>query len=176
MKNSLLILILLFTADSFACSEILDSSLRVLDSDTEQSLCEYSGKVVLVVNVASKCGYTPQYAGLQRLYSKYKEDGLVVIGIPSRDFFFKQEFSEESKVAEFCSTEYGVDFPMFATAKVKGRKAHPLYKKLIAATGKEPSWNFNKYLIDRDGQVIGHYESSIKPESEDLVSAIQSIL
>jgi glutathione peroxidase len=130
----------------------------------------------LVVNVASKCGYTPQYAGLQRLYSKYKEDGLVVIGIPSRDFFFKQEFSEESKVAEFCSTEYGVDFPMFATAKVKGRKAHPLYKKLIAATGKEPSWNFNKYLIDRDGQVIGHYESSIKPESEDLVSAIQSIL
>ena len=174
MRNSLLILILLFTADSFACSEILDSSLRVLDSDTEQSLCQYTGNVVLVVNVASKCGYTPQYAGLQRLYSRYKEEGLVVIGIPSRDFF--QEYSEESEVAEFCSTEYWVDFPMFATAKVKGGKAHPLYKKLIAATGKEPSWNFNKYLIDRDGQVIGHYESSIKPESEDLVSAIQSIL
>mgnify|MGYP002630389635 CR=1 FL=1 len=174
MRNSLLILILLFTADSFACSEILDSSLRVLDSDTEQSLCQYTGNVVLVVNVASKCGYTPQYAGLQRLYSRYKEEGLVVIGIPSRDFF--QEYSEESEVAEFCSTEYGVDFPMFATAKVKGGKAHPLYKKLIAATGKEPSWNFNKYLIDRDGQVVGHYGSSITPESEDLVSAIQSIL
>ena len=174
MRNSLLILILLFTADSFACSEILDSSLRVLDSDTEQSLCQYTGNVVLVVNVASKCGYTPQYAGLQRLYSRYKEEGLVVIGIPSRDFF--QEYSEESEVAEFCSTEYGVDFPMFASAKVKGGKAHPLYKKLIAATGKEPSWNFNKYLIDRDGQVVGHYGSSITPESEDLVSAIQSIL
>ena len=174
MRNSLLILILLFTADSFACSEILDSSLRVLDSDTEQSLCQYTGNVVLVVNVASKCGYTPQYAGLQRLYSRYKEEGLVVIGIPSRDFF--QEYSEESEVAEFCSTEYGVDFPMFATAKVKGGKALPLYKKLIAATGKEPSWNFNKYLIDRDGQVVGHYGSSITPESEDLVSAIQSIL
>ena len=174
MRNSLLILILLFTADSFACSEILDSSLRVLDSDTEQSLCQYTGNVVLVVNVASKCGYTPQYAGLQRLYSRYKEEGLVVIGIPSRDFF--QEYSEESEVAEFCSTEYGVDFPMFATAKAKGGKAHPLYKKLIAATGKEPSWNFNKYLIDRDGQVVGHYGSSITPESEDLVSAIQSIL
>ena len=145
-----------------------------MDSDTEQSLCQYTGNVVLVVNVASKCGYTPQYAGLQRLYSRYKEEGLVVIGIPSRDFF--QEYSEESEVAEFCSTEYGVDFPMFATAKVKGGKAHPLYKKLIAATGKEPSWNFNKYLIDRDGQVVGHYGSSITPESEDLVSAIQSIL
>ena len=116
MKHFLLTVILFFVAESFACSDILDSSLRVLDSDDEQSLCEYSGNVVLVVNVASKCGYTPQYEGLQRLYSKYKDDGLVVIGIPSRDFF--QEYSDESKVAEFCSTEYGVDFPMFATAKV----------------------------------------------------------
>ena len=175
MKHSLLILAFFFTANSFACSDLLDSSLRVLDSDNEQSLCEYTGNVVLVVNVASKCGYTPQYAGLQRLYSKYKDEGLVVIGIPSRDFF-KQEFSEESKVAEFCSTEYGVDFPMFATAKVKGKKAHPFYKKLIAATGQSPAWNFNKYLINRDGEVVSHFPSEIKPESESLVSAIQSIL
>ena len=175
MKHILLTVILFFAAESFACSDILDSSLRVLDSDDEQSLCEYSGNVVLVVNVASKCGYTPQYEGLQRIYSKYKDDGLVVIGIPSRDFF-KQEFSEESKVAEFCSTEYGVDFPMFATAKVKGKRAHPFYKKLIAASGEEPQWNFNKYLINRDGQVISHYESGVEPESEELVSAIQAIL
>ena len=98
----------------------------------------------------------------------------MVIGIPSRDFF--QEYSAESKVAEFCSTEYGVEFPMFATAKVTGKKAHPFYKKLIAASGKEPKWNFAKYLIGRDGQVIEHYKSSVTPESERLVSAIQAVL
>ena len=107
-----------------------------MDSDDEKNLCEYSGNVVLVVNVASRCGYTPQYAALQRIYSKYKDDGFVVIGIPSRDF--KQEFSEEAKVAEFCSTEYGVDFPMFATAKVKGKNAHPLYKNLLQLLAKNP--------------------------------------
>jgi len=175
MRFLLITFLSVFSFQSFACSDLLDSSLRLLDSDDEQNLCEYSGQVLLVVNVASKCGYTPQYAGLQRLYEKYQEDGLEIIGIPSRDFF-KQEFSEESKVAEFCSTEYGVDFPMFATAKVKGKRAHPFYKKLIAASGEEPQWNFNKYLINRDGQVISHYESGVEPESEDLVSAIQAIL
>ena len=119
MKNLFILTFLLFASSFFACSDILNSTLRVLDSDDEKNLCEYSGNVVLVVNVASRCGYTPQYAALQRIYSKYKDDGFVVIGIPSRDF--KQEFSEEAKVAEFCSTEYGVDFPMFATAKVKGK-------------------------------------------------------
>jgi glutathione peroxidase len=96
------------------------------------------------------------------------------MGIPSRDFF--QEYSEESKVAEFCSTEYGVNFPMFATTKVTGKKAHPFYKKLIAASGKEPRWNFAKYLIDRDGNVVDHYKSRVTPESEKLVSAIQAVL
>jgi len=123
MKNLFILTLLTLSSASFACSDLLNSNLRVLDSDDEKNLCEYSGNVVLVVNVASRCGYTPQYAALQRIYSKYKDDGFVVIGIPSRDF--KQEFSEEAKVAEFCSTEYGVDFPMFATAKVKGKNAHP---------------------------------------------------
>ena len=163
-----------FSISAFSCSDILNSTLRVLDSDDEKNLCEYSGNVILVVNVASRCGYTPQYAGLQRLYTKFKDDGLTVIGIPSRDFF--QEFSAESKVAEFCSTEYGVEFPMFSTARVSGKKAHPFYKKLIAASGKEPRWNFAKYLINRDGEVIGHYKSSVTPESERLVSAIQAVL
>lgn len=174
MKKLFVLTLTFFSISSFACSDILNSTLRVLDSDDEQNLCEYSGNVILVVNVASRCGYTPQYAGLQRLYTKFKDDGLTIIGIPSRDFF--QEFSAESKVAEFCSTEYGVEFPMFATAKVKGKKAHPFYKKLIAASGKEPKWNFAKYLIGRDGQVIEHYKSSVTPESERLVSAIQAVL
>ena len=174
MKNFFFLIISIYSITSFACSDILNSTLRVLDSDDEINLCEYSGNVVLVVNVASRCGYTPQYAGLQRLYTKYKDDGLMIIGIPSRDFF--QEFSAEAKVAEFCSTEYGVEFPMFATAKVKGKKAHPFYKKLIASSGKEPKWNFAKYLIGRDGEVIEHYKSSVTPESERLVSAIEAVL
>ena len=174
MKNLFILTLSILSSAAFACSDLLNSNLRVLDSDDEQNLCEYSGNVVLVVNVASRCGYTPQYAGLQRLYTKFKDDGLMIIGIPSRDFF--QEFSAESKVAEFCSTEYGVEFPMFATTKVTGKKAHPFYKKLIEASGKEPRWNFAKYLIGRDGQVIGHYKSSVTPESERLVSAIQALL
>lgn len=174
MKHFFILSLAFFSVTTLACSDILDSNLRILDSDDELNLCEYTGNVILVVNVASRCGYTPQYAGLQRLYNKYKEDGLMVIGIPSRDFF--QEYSAESKVAEFCSTEYGVEFPMFATAKVTGKKAHPFYKKLIAASGKEPKWNFAKYLIGRDGQVIEHYKSSVTPESERLVSAIQAVL
>ena len=174
MKKLFVLLLSIFSITSFACSDVLNNTLRVLDSDDEQNLCEYSGNVVLVVNVASRCGYTPQYAALQRIYSKYKDDGFVVLGIPSRDF--KQEFSEEAKVAEFCSTEYGVDFPMFATAKVKGKDAHPFYKKLIAASGKEPRWNFAKYLIGRDGKVIDHYKSRVTPESEKLVSAIQAVI
>ena len=105
-------------------------------------MCEYSGNVVLVVNVASRCGYTPQYAALQRIYSKYKDDGFVVIGIPSRDF--KQEFSEEAKVAEFCSTEYGVDFPMFATAKVKGKNAHPFLQKTYCSFWQRTQMEFCK--------------------------------
>ena len=174
MKQLFFLALTLFTTFTFSCSDILNTNLRILDSDDEKNLCEYSGNVILVVNVASRCGYTPQYAGLQRLYNQFKEDGLTIIGIPSRDFF--QEFSAESKVAEFCSTEYGVEFPMFATAKVKGKKAHPFYKKLIAASGKEPKWNFAKYLIGRDGQVIEHYKSSVTPESERLVTAIQAVL
>ena len=174
MKNLFILTLLISSFNAFACTDLLNSNLRVLDSDDEKNLCEYSGNVVLVVNVASRCGYTPQYAALQRVYSKYKDDGFVVIGIPSRDF--KQEFSEEAKVAEFCSTEYGVEFPMFATTKVTGKKAHPFYKKLIAASGKEPKWNFAKYLIGRDGKVIEHYKSSVTPESERLVSAIQAVL
>jgi glutathione peroxidase len=129
---------------------------------------------LLVVNVASRCGYTYQYASLQSLYEKYKEEDFVVLGVPSRDFF--QEYSNESDVAEFCSTEYGVNFPMFSTVKVRGKKAHPFYKKLKEESGVEPTWNFNKYLISKNGKVVSTFKSGVKPDSPELISAIESIL
>lgn len=166
--------LLLFSINAFSCSDLLDTEIRILDSAETKNLCEYEGKALLVVNVASRCGYTYQYAGLQKLYESYKDEDFLVIGIPSRDFL--QEYSDESDVAEFCSTEYGVDFPMFSTVKVRGKKAHPFYKKLTAETGVTPSWNFNKYLISKDGKVISTYGSKVKPDSQELIAAIESIL
>ena len=174
MKNIHLYFLLFVSSYSFACSDILDTEMRVLDSSDTVNLCEYEDQVVMVVNVASRCGYTYQYASLQNLYEEYKDEGFVVLGVPSRDFF--QEYSSEEDVAEFCSTEYGVNFPMFATSKVRGSKASPLYKKLIAASGEEPSWNFNKYLISRDGQLIYKYGSKVKPDSPELIKQIEELL
>ena len=159
---------------SLACSSILDTEIRVLDSSETVNLCKYEDNVVMVVNVASRCGYTYQYASLQSLYEEYKDQGFVVLGVPSRDFF--QEYSSEEDVAEFCSTEYGVNFPMFATSKVRGNKASPLFKKLIAASGEEPTWNFNKYLISRDGEKIYKYGSKVKPDSPELKNQIEELL
>ena len=159
---------------SFSCSDLLDSEMRILDSSKSENLCKYEGKTILVVNVASRCGYTYQYSGLQNLYEKYQENNFVVLGVPSRDFF--QEYSDESAVAEFCSTEYGVEFPMFATVKVRGKKAHPFYKKLKAESGVEPTWNFNKYLISKEGKVVSTFKSGVKPDSEELITAIEKIL
>ena len=174
MKNVHLYFLLFVSSYSFACSDILNTEMRVLDSSDTVNLCEYEDQVVMVVNVASRCGYTYQYASLQNLYEEYKDEGFVVLGVPSRDFF--QEYSSEEDVAEFCSTEYGVNFPMFATSKVRGRKASPLYKKLIAASGEEPSWNFNKYLISRDGEKIYKYGSKVKPDSPELIKQIEELL
>ena len=137
-------------------------------------LKNYAGKKILIVNVASRCGYTYQYASLQKLYERYRENDFVILGVPSRDFM--QEYSSEEDVAEFCSTEYGVNFPMFATSKVRGKKASPLYKKLFNETGVSPKWNFNKYLISRDGSVVSTYGSSVKPDSIELISDIEKLL
>ena len=174
MKNLALLFIGIFSVSGYACTDLLDSDMKVLDSSDKVNMCQYEGNVILVVNVASKCGYTYQYEGLQSLYDAYKEEGLVVVGIPSRDF--RQEYTEESSVAEFCSTEYGVNFPMFATAKVRGDRAHPFYKKLAQESGMAPNWNFNKYLIDRDGKVYKGYRSKVKPDSEMLINAIERLL
>ena len=120
MNKLFLIIVLCTSFYSYSCSNLLNTDMRLLDSSEEQNLCEYQDSVLLIVNVASRCGYTYQYASLQKLYEKYRDQGFVVLGVPSRDFF--QEYSDETDVAEFCSTEYGVNFPMFATSKVTGKR------------------------------------------------------
>ena len=164
----------MLSINALACNDLLDTEMRVLDSSETVNLCKFEEKVILVVNVASRCGYTYQYATLQKLYEEYKDEDFVILGIPSRDFM--QEYSNEEDVAEFCSTEYGVNFPMFSTAKVRGKKAHPFYKKLADESGISPKWNFNKYLISRDGSVVSTYGSSVKPDSVELTSDIEKLL
>ena len=136
-------------------------------------LSDYKDKVIVIVNVASRCGYTPQYEGLQKLYSEYGNKGFTVIGIPSRDFMW-QEFTDESKTAEFCDATYNVTFPLYATTRVRGDQAHPLFKKLSRESGKEPSWNFNKFLISKEGKLVGMYDSKVLPES--LAGKIENLL
>jgi glutathione peroxidase len=142
------------------------------------SLGEYKGKVLLIVNVASKCGYTPQYQGLEALYRKYKEQGLVVVGFPSNDFK-QQEPGTEQEIVQFCKAKYDVTFPLFAKVTVKGPDKAPLYKYLTEGDhpGKsEVGWNFNKYLVGRDGKVIAHYDSKVKPDDPALTGAIEKSL
>lgn len=139
-------------------------------------LAQYKGKVVLVVNVASKCGYTPQYKGLQELFDKYEKDGLVVLGVPANDFG-KQEPGTDEEIKEFCTTNYKVKFPLTAKVVVKGADKTDLYKILTASTGgAEVGWNFEKFIIRRDGTVAGRYKSGVGPDSDELVKAIKTEL
>lgn len=141
-----------------------------------ENLCQsYGGKVLLVVNVASQCGFTPQYEGLETLYKTYKDRGLVVLGFPSADFG-GQEFDDEQQIAKFCKANFGVSFPMFGKTAVKGEQANPFFKTLTAKTGEAPGWNFNKYLVGRDGKVIAHYPSGAKPDGKLLTQAIEAAL
>ena len=156
------------------CPEVLDHELRLLDSSETVNLCQYEDKVILAVNVASRCGFTYQYESLQALYEKYGEDNFVILGFPSRDFMF-QEYSDESKVKEFCSTEYGVTFPMFATSSVKGRKANSFFKALTEKSGVRPGWNFHKYLVSKNGKVIS-FDTKVEPDSEILAKEISKLL
>ncbi len=171
MKKFFVIVSLFFSFNAFACNDLLDTEMRILDSSETLNLCEYENNVILVVNVASRCGYTYQYASLQKLYERYRENDFVILGVPSRDFM--QEYSSEEDVAEFCSTECG---DKDLAAKVRGKKASPLYKKLFNETGVSPKWNFNKYLISRDGSVVSTYGSSVKPDSVELISDIEKLL
>ena len=151
---------------------ILDLSVTTIDGTT-QPLSVYRGKVLLIVNVASECGFTPQYAGLQKLWEDYKDKGLVVLGFPSNDFG-GQEPGSEAEIKKFCSTKFHVTFPMFAKVKTKGDGQAPLYK-LLAAKG-EPKWNFHKYLVGKDGQLLAAFPSKTTPDSPDLRQALDAAL
>jgi glutathione peroxidase len=156
------------------CPTLLNHTLPRLQDEKPQSLCQYAGKVVLVVNTASYCGFTPQYKGLEALYAKYKDQGLVVLGFPSNDF--AQEKSNNKDIADFCENTFGVKFPMFAASSVKGDQANPLFKQLAAQGATAPRWNFYKYLIGRDGRLVDSYSSMTSPDSKSLVSAIDKSL
>jgi glutathione peroxidase len=158
-----------------SCPALLQHSFKRLQDDAPQDLCQYAGKVVLVVNTASYCGYTNQYEGLERIYAKYSARGLVVLGFPSNDFG-KQEPGNAKEIADFCYNTYGVKFPMFAKSVVSGSAPNPLHASLIKLTGKEPKWNFTKYLIGRDGKVIEHFPSKVEPEHKAVISKIEQAL
>ncbi len=157
------------------CPAILQHEFPRLQDDAPQNLCQYAGKVLLVVNTASYCGFTGQYEGLEALYAKYQTKGLVVLGFPSNQFG-KQEPGNSKEIADFCFNTYGVKFPMFAKSDVKGDKRNPLYADLLKVTRAEPQWNFNKYLVDRTGKAVIHYSSNVEPDNSQLVSAIEKAL
>jgi glutathione peroxidase len=157
------------------CPPLLHYEAKPLRGSDPVKFCEaYQGKVILAVNTASQCGFTPQFQGLEALYQKYKDRGFVVLGFPSNDF--KQELPEAEQIAGVCYLNYGVTFPMFAKSAVSGKGANPFFKGLYEQSGLAPQWNFFKYLIGADGKLIKAYPSRIEPESEELVAAIESAL
>ncbi len=162
-------------AETASCPAVLQHSFKRLQDEAPQDLCQYSGKVALVVNTASFCGYTNQYEGLEGLYAKYQSKGLVVLGFPSNEFG-KQEPGDSKQIAEFCFNTYGVKFPMFVKSSVKGPEVNPLHAALIKATGSTPKWNFHKYLIDRKGNVVAAYPSDTTPNDKKLVADIEQAL
>jgi glutathione peroxidase len=177
MKYLIAAMFFLAGATALACdSPLLDQEFKRLASTERVNLCEaYSGKVLLVVNTASKCGNTPQYDGLEKLYEEYAGDGLVVLGFPSNDFM-GQEPGTEEQIEEFCRLTYGVQFPMFEKTAVRENKAHPFYAALADAAGTYPTWNFHKYLIGRDGRLIAEFSPRTKPHDEKLVAAVEQAL
>lgn len=161
-------------APGAACPAVLQHTFARLQDEQPQSLCQYAGKVVLVVNTASFCGFTPQYKGLEELDRKYRDKGLVVLGFPSNDF--SQESGSNKQIAEFCESTFGVKFPMFVKSSVRGVEANPLFKQLAAQSGTTPKWNFYKYLIARDGKVVESYSSMVSPSSKGFVADIEKQL
>jgi glutathione peroxidase len=163
----------------FGASSVLDFTLNSLDGKPAP-LAQYGGKVLLIVNVASHCGYTPQYAGLEKLYEKYKGPGLVILGFPANNFG-EQELGTNEEIKTFCSTRYQVTFPMYSKVSVTGGDTTPLYQFLTdqksnAATGGDIQWNFTKFLVDRNGKVIARFEPAITPEDASVTAAIEKAL
>jgi glutathione peroxidase len=169
MRRFLISLSLLASANAMAsCPALLDHTLRTLD-ERQQSLCQYTGKVLLVVNTASQCGYTPQYEGLEALYRKYRSRGLVVLGFPSNDFGGQEPGSNK----EISVNEYAIDFPMFAKSALR---ESPFYAGLIKATGVAPAWNFHKYLVDRRGRQVVSFATRVEPNDPQLVATLERLL
>ena len=181
MRSSLASAVFLLASSVFAsqpqaCALLEGIEVRMLASDEQVNLCDtYHGKVLLIVNTASKCAFTPQYEGLEALYKKYNERGLVVLGFPSDDFG-GQEPGAEGEIKRFCRLTYSVNFPMFEKTHTRKDKAGELYQRLGEMSGEFPRWNFHKYLLDREGNLVGSYSSSTGPQSDRLVEKIQSLL
>jgi len=159
-------------AAAATCPALLNHSFPRLQDNAPQSLCQYQGKVILVVNTASFCGFTGQYEGLEAVYDKYKDRGLVVVGFPSNDFG-NQEPGSSKEIADFCRTTYGIKFPMMAKTDIAAPKTHPFYKQLIAKSGAAPKWNFHKYLIDRSGNTVESFSTVTAPDSRSLIAQIE---
>lgn len=158
-----------------SCPDVLKFMKRKLNSQEMVNLCDaYKGKALLIVNTASYCGFTPQFEGLEAMNEEYKDKDFAILGFPSHDF--NQEDDDEGKTAELCELTYGVKFPMFEPIHVKGDDADPLYRMLAKATGEEPSWNFNKYLVNKEGQIVKHYGSRTKPSDEGLRADIEAAM
>ena len=162
------------TPAAAACPALLQHTVPRLQDEKPQPLCQYAGKVLLIVNTASYCGFTSQFEGLEALNAAYAARGLVVMGFPSNDF--RQEDADARKTAEVCFNTYGVKFPMFTAVRVRGPEAHPVFASLARSTGQTPSWNFNKYLVGRDGTPIAHFGSTTGPTSAALKAAVEKAL
>jgi len=180
IKVKILVTILLFsvtsmTAQATDCPDLLKFVKRKLNSQDTVNLCEaYQGKTILIVNTASYCGFTPQFEGLESLYTQYKDKGFVVLGFPSHDF--NQEDKSEVKTGQICRLTYGVKFPMFEAMSVQGEEADPLYRMLANKSGQAPKWNFFKYLMDKNGNIVNTYASAVKPTDKALVEDIENAL
>lgn len=161
-------------ASAPACPALLDKRFDRLQDEKPQDLCQYTGRVLLVVNTASFCGFTKQYAGLEALDQRYRARGLTVLGFPSNDF--AQEKGSNAEIAEFCESTFGVKFPMFVKSAVRGSDANPLFKELAAQTGTTPKWNFYKYLVGRDGRVVQAFSSMTAPDDPALLKALEAQL
>lgn len=162
-------------ASDSQCPALLDHQFPRLQDEKPVSLCTFKGQVLLVVNTASYCGFTGQYEELEQLQRQYSTKGFNVLGFPSNDFG-QQEPKSNKEIANFCTNTFGVKFPMFAKSSVKGELANPLYKQLTKASGEQPGWNFHKYLIDRNGKVVGTFKSGVSPQSPEITQAIRRAL
>ena len=184
MKKAVMFFVIIFmvivmNSEETKMQSIYDFTMKDITGN-DVKLDEYKNKVILIVNTASKCGFTYQYEGLEKLYETYKDSGFVILGFPANNFL-KQEPGTNEEIAEFCQMNYGVTFPMFEKISVKGKNIHPLYNYLTSKDeghdfGGKVSWNFNKFLISKDGHIINRFGTKIKPESDKIIKAIEAAL